>query len=109
MLQKWLPMKLCVFLRATMSKRYICLLVLISVLKRLEINYHVIGHELQDRDTVIVIDNKPIPIYLFVTNQGVTYEHSPFNREQTSFHMHMVISSSMAAIEALQWVGDIDE
>lgn len=107
---KWSQMRLSALLGMAMSKRYTALLVLTSILKRLGTSYHVIGgDEPEDRDSVVVINSKPIPVYLLVTDKGIEYESHSFNSDMVNYRIELLVSSAMAALEALKRTGDNDD
>lgn len=93
-----------------MSKRYICLLVLISILKRLRSDYQIVGSSVpQDRDTMVALFTEPVPTYLLVTNRGITYEHCSLNNDTVNYRVELLVSSAMAAVEAIEYEGGIDD
>ena len=107
---KWSQMRLCGSLREMMSKRYTSLLVVTSILKRLGTSYHIIGgDEPEDRDSVVVINSRPIPVYLLVTDKGIEYEFHSLNSDMDNHRIELLVSSAMDAIEALERMGYIDD
>lgn len=106
----WSQMRLCGSLREMMSKRYTSLLVVTIILKRLGTSYHIIGgDEPEDRDSIVVINSRPIPVYLLVTDKGIEYESHSLNSDLDNYRIELLVSSAMAAIEALERTGYIDD
>lgn len=98
MLLRWWLMRLREFLRVTMSKRYRLLLILIETIKRLSIDYRIIGSsEPQDRDTVVVIGIHPRSIFLRVTNDGIEVTESFLSLYEEMMRADILASTVMAA------------
>ena len=101
MLLRWLRMRLRGVLRVTtMSKRYKLLLILINVLERLSIEYHLVGctHP-RDRDSAVRIGEHPAAIYFIVSENGISYTVSPLNSCNEEFRADLLASTVMAAAD----------
>lgn len=97
---KWLQMKSCLFLGVKMSKRYMLILILINALKRMSIEYRIVGSsEPQDRDTVIILGEDYKSVYLRVTNDGIDITHPFFPTYDFKLQVDTLVSTAMAAID----------
>lgn len=81
-----------------MSKRYRLLLILINVLERLSINYHLVNcmHP-SDTDTAIRIGEHPRANYFIVSEKGVSYTVSPLNSYSEEIRADAIAAAVMAA------------
>lgn len=83
-----------------MSKRYCLLLILINVLERMMIEYHLVGcSHPRDADSVVRIGNHPAAIYFIINENGISYTVSPLNSDNEEFRANLIASTVMAAAD----------
>lgn len=74
--------------------------ILTHILKSLQIPFHIIGDEPEDRNTIIRLNVGQCPAYYTITNEGITYVPAFMGGEANKFILTTVMLAVNAAVSA---------